>query len=247
MTPINITNRLPETTKQAPEEIQWMPPGTHTITATQDGKTKTITITVNEATAAIAQAALRDALARNARGEGPRPFFDFDHQNGEASAFPLEFSWGGEDPKTGGVRVRVEWSRAGADVVTGKSYTSFSPAFLLSTDGRLRGFPVNAGGLVNIPAFTRIAPLLAKSSSHESNVILAKVVSEEPRTAADVWNDAFARREAAAAQAIQGKTAAEVFNASLLAREAREASPVAGMTPAEIYEKALKVARARTA
>ena len=85
-----------------PSEIMWMPGGVHTITATRAGQPVEATIRVDSGTAAVAQRALGKLLAASAQ----RPYFDFDHDNGKASAWPLEFVW--RDGPQPGVYVRVE-------------------------------------------------------------------------------------------------------------------------------------------
>jgi hypothetical protein len=75
---------------------------------------------------------------------------------------PSEFFWGGSDPKTGGVRARLTWSKPGAEAVTGRAFQAFSPAFLANAKGEVVGAPKNMGGLVNEPAFKTIAPLLSR-------------------------------------------------------------------------------------
>jgi hypothetical protein len=64
-----------------------------------------------------------------AEGREDRPFFDFNHEDREASAWPTEFYWAGDDPQTGGVRARLEWSDAGKRAVEGRTFRRFSPTF----------------------------------------------------------------------------------------------------------------------
>jgi hypothetical protein len=94
-----------------------------------------------------------------------RAFFDFDHDNNEASAWPEEFFWKDSPP---GVYVRAKLSEAGSRAIGGKTYRAFSATFDLT-----RGEPseviasdrsgLNLGGLVNDPAFKEILPLWAKN------------------------------------------------------------------------------------
>lgn len=152
-----------------PGEIQFMPPGTHTITPhTADGSPTTITICVDAATAATLESA-RAALT--AQGD---PYLDFDHADGPAAAWVKEFYWAGDDPTSGGVRARVEWSARGREAVRGREYRKFSPTFQISQPDaqgicRVVGTSLNMGGLVNRPAFTSIAPLAAKDDSTTIN------------------------------------------------------------------------------
>ena len=158
---------LPGAAGALPSEIQWMPPGRHTINASQNGKAVTRTVSVTAEGAARVQAALVDMLAAADRGEDAKPYLDFNHEDRDASAWPVEFYWAGDDPKKGGIRAKLEWSDPGKGAVTGKSYRSFSPSFFLDAKGEVVGAPTNMGGLVNRPAFRRIAPISSKAGSGE--------------------------------------------------------------------------------
>ncbi|KAB2673889.1 MAG: hypothetical protein DVB31_02920 [Verrucomicrobia bacterium] len=120
---------------------------------------------MNAATAATMDAALK---AHGASGR-QRPFFDFDHANGPASAWPAGFSW--RNTPEPGVYARVEWSAEGATAVSGRAYRAFSPTFFIDAGNpaSVTGAPLNMGGLVNDPAFTAIKPLWAKSPEHTMN------------------------------------------------------------------------------
>lgn len=142
-----------------PSEIQYMPPGTHTISASRDGKPSKMSVTVDAATVDR----LNTSLA-TLRGQGHEPFIDFNHDDKNAAGWLQSFSWGGDDPKTGGVRAKINWSGSGKAAVESRDYRKFSPTFLLSKEGQIVGTDVNAGGLVNRPAFTSIAPVMARSA-----------------------------------------------------------------------------------
>jgi phage I-like protein len=142
-------------------DIQYMPPGRHRIRASQGGKPLSVEVAVNPATAATLQAFLAAKLTAAAEGREDRPFFDFNHEDREASAWPTEFFWAGDDPRTGGVRARLEWSDAGKRAVEGRTFRRFSPTFHLDAAGQITGSEINMGGLVNRAAFKRIAPLFA--------------------------------------------------------------------------------------
>ena len=142
-----------------------MPAGIHSLHATREGVPVQVRVRVDPATAATLQAQWRAHMESSRQ----RPFFDFDHRNEAAAAWPLEFAWRIEPEP--GVYARVEWSDAGARAVVGRTYRAFSPAFLLD-DGdpaRVTGAPLNMGGLVNDPAFLQMRPLWAASSLTESN------------------------------------------------------------------------------
>jgi hypothetical protein len=156
--------------KAPPADIQWMPPGTHTVSVTRvsDGEAVDITLTVDAAAAEAMQACLSGYLAKATAGKGPRPYFDFDHLDHEASGRPTKFFWAGEDPVKGGVRCSLDWTKPGGEAVTGGSYDKFSPNFIPKA-GRVTGAPVNMGGLVNAPAFQAISPLMAKQGNNHIN------------------------------------------------------------------------------
>jgi 23S rRNA (uracil1939-C5)-methyltransferase/tRNA (uracil-5-)-methyltransferase len=73
----------------------------------------------------------------DAEGREDRPFFDFNHEDREASAWPTEFYWAGDDPQSGGVRARLEWSDAGKRAVDGRTFRRFSPTFHLDASGHV--------------------------------------------------------------------------------------------------------------
>jgi phage I-like protein len=147
-----------------PDSVQYMPPGRHRIRASQAGKPLTVEVTVDAQTATTLQTFLAARLAAATAGRDDRPFFDFNHEDREASAWPAEFLWSGDDPQTGGVRAKVEWSDAGRRAVEGRTFRRFSPTFHLDATGRVIGSEINMGGLVNRAAFKRIAPLFAAAA-----------------------------------------------------------------------------------
>ena len=144
-----------------PSDIQYMPPGRHRIRASQGGKPVSVEVAVSAATAAVLQSFFATKMTAAAEGREDRPFFDFNHEDREASAWPTEFYWAGDDPQTGGVRARLEWSDAGKRAVEGRTFRRFSPTFHLDASGHVTGSEINMGGLVNRAAFKRIAPLFA--------------------------------------------------------------------------------------
>lgn len=161
--PITARGALTSLPDSPPEWIMWMPGGTHEITAERRGKPFTTTVLVDRETAAVMQQTLGSVTAA-----GPqRPFFDFDHDSGAASAWPVDFAWREQSNTPAGVYAKVVWSKPGADAVTGKSYRAFSPTFFVddSKPARVTGAPLNMGGLVNDPAFKQIAPLWARDAN----------------------------------------------------------------------------------
>lgn len=156
------------TTLTGTDDIQWMPPGKHTIHPSNDkGEMVKRTVLV-DAAAAEAVEKLRQQLQEGAAdGLMDEPFIDYDHQDHDAAGWVQRIYWGGDDPKTGGIRAEIEWTPEGKAKVEGKSYRRFSPVFQVSEpdeDGvcRIIGSGVNMGGLVNRAAFQTIAPLLGK-------------------------------------------------------------------------------------
>lgn len=148
--------------RTAPADLQWMPPGAHAIRGTQNGAAAERVVTVDAETAERLQGALEEMLSAATLGEGDRPYFDFNHDDGPASAWPLEFYWAGDDPQKGGVRARLEWSALGREAVLGRTFRRFSPSFFVDESGAVTGAPVNMGGLVNRAAFRGIQPIWTK-------------------------------------------------------------------------------------
>lgn len=139
-----------------PEQIVWMPAGTHAINAhTVGGGTFSGQIVCDEQACRAISASFAKITAT-----GARVWLDFDHDDGEASAWVKGFSW---DPARG-ILASVEWSAKGADALRGKAYYSFSPAFAAEKDtGRIVSLLSGhaAGGLVNAPAFKAMPALIA--------------------------------------------------------------------------------------
>ena len=135
-----------------PANIQWMPPGRHTVWP--DGFEAPFDIEVTARLAEAANAQLQVMRQAAAQGKGNWPYGDFNHEDGEQSFEAVEFFWGGEDPKSGGVRLRVNWSASGEQKVKGKAFRSFSPSWRLHKDTHeFLGIGLNVGGLVNRSAF----------------------------------------------------------------------------------------------
>lgn len=97
------------------DDIQWMPPGVQTVSPhTPEGKVVTVTILVDEAAAARVEECRARYQAEFDAGTGDAPYIDFLHADGEASAWVNRVYWGGDDPKTGGIRLVVSWTDEGA-------------------------------------------------------------------------------------------------------------------------------------
>lgn len=160
----NLTAELPATIA---DDIQWMPPGNHTINATRGGVPEEVVVHSNATAATRLEAQLQERRQLAAAGQEDIPYLDFNHDDQEASARVLAFYWGGDDPVKGGIRAKVEWTGAGKRALMEKAYRRFSPSFLLGAAGEVIGAPLNAGGLVNRAAFKSIAalPLAAKEAT----------------------------------------------------------------------------------
>jgi phage I-like protein len=155
----------PQPQVELPADIQYMPPGRHTINATRNKQPVTVDITADQNAATTLNAWLQDRLESAAAGSEDRPFFDFNHEDREAAAWPTEFYWAGDDPITGGIRAKVEWSGAGEEAIRKRTFRRFSPTFIPDADGRVIGSETNMGGLVNRAAFKTIQPLFAKKKN----------------------------------------------------------------------------------
>ena len=159
---------------QPPSEIMWMPGGLQSFSATQSGKPVSNQVLVDRASAAIVQ---QDFCAFTAKSQ-QRPYFDFDHDDTAASAWPTGFRWhDGADGRAPGIYAGIEWSKPGAEAYVGKSYRSFSPGFFLTKDTppKLRcALLPNMGGLVNNPGFKGMAPLWAKDPGATSSLSAAQ-------------------------------------------------------------------------
>jgi len=149
-------------------EFMFMPAGVQVIHATkgvpgQRGKDITAHVLVERG----AESHLQQQLAAiNARG-GDKVYFDFNHEDRDASFWPQQFVW--RESPTPGVYVAGEWSASGRQAIEGKTYRSFSPVFHVDDDSKkpcrvacnTKARP-NMGGLVNNPAFKNNLPLWAK-------------------------------------------------------------------------------------
>ena len=152
-----------------PDNLQWMPPGMQSIVPSIGGVRRAMTINVNPALATKLNLQLQTIRHLAAKGLGDEAYIDFNHDDRERAAEVLELYWGGDDPKTGGIRARVNWSAAGIDAVLGRNYRRFSPQWEVNpATNEPAGIGCNLGGLVNRAAFRTIAPVIAKASAGEA-------------------------------------------------------------------------------
>lgn len=139
-----------------PVDIQWMPPGPQRFTL-QDHPGREFELDVTPAVAAKADQLLQEMRARAAAGQGSLPYADKNHEDSEATFEPVRFFWGGDDAKTGGVRVEVRWSGYGESLVKARAFRYFSPSFVFDAARKtFLGIARNIGGLVNDPGFSTI-------------------------------------------------------------------------------------------
>lgn len=150
---------------EPPADIQWMPPGEHSIVASKDDKPTKLTVEVSEEIVEALNKSLEEIKA-----QGFDAYIDFNHNDENASGWVEGFFWGGDDPGTGGIRAKIRWSHEGAEALKGGSYKRFSPTFLTDAKGRVIGTTPNAGGLVNRPAFRSIAAVMAAKDINETDL-----------------------------------------------------------------------------
>ena len=163
---------------ELPEDIQYLPPGTHNITATKNGKPAELTLEVDAQTANLLQKSFDKITA----GDKEQVFIDFNHDDGEASGWVTGFYWAGADPDTGGVRAKVEWTNAGEEALQGRNFRKFSPTFTLNSKGEIEGTTLNAGGLVNRPAFKDITPIVASEGDYQkTDSNMAEIIEKEKK------------------------------------------------------------------
>lgn len=164
----------------APNDFEYMPQGTHIISCLVEGKAQEISVTCDESTTDVFQRSLDEVNALYDKGEISRPFIDFDHQQGEAAAFPKRFFW------KDGLRLEVEWTDAGRRAVEEKRYNYCSPTFCVDVaTGMPTGinYPGAIGALVNVPAFQSIQKISAKLTETKGDKQMEK--DNEPKNTPD--------------------------------------------------------------
>ena len=146
----------------ASNEIVYLPAGIVEGVPSQNQKAVSVQLLVTAASAVALEAQRRAIVAR---GDGP--FFDFNHDDRDASFRPSEFFW----REGTGVIARGEWTKPGSDAIEGKSFRGFSPVCHVDDAKRKpcavicnpRANP-NMGGLVNNAAFKSIPAFFAKEA-----------------------------------------------------------------------------------
>jgi hypothetical protein len=165
----SISTAVALTGTTLPEEIQWMPPGVHEVTAVSgDGKPWKSRVTVNESLANLVRRQFKAYMAKAEAGEEDKPFLDFNHEDGAASAQVVDAFWGGNDPKTGGIRLKVDWTEPGKQALLGRAFRRFSPEFYTDKQNNIAAIGINMGGLVNKAAFKKMDPIWSREGGDPS-------------------------------------------------------------------------------
>lgn len=146
-------------------DIQWMPPGPQKPVCFVADEPKELSFTVKPQHATAFNVMLQKMLNDAAAGNGDMPFIDFNHEDGAAAGRPTEFYWGGDDPQSGGIRLKGKWTNAGKASVAGGEFSRFSPEWYFGEDHEPLAVAANLGGLVNRAAFRGIQTVVAKSAA----------------------------------------------------------------------------------
>ena len=180
MMPINTDNIVHAISseiqgEELPDDIQYLPPGEHSITASKNGKPADLKLMVTAETAERLQKSYDKITA----GDREQVFIDFNHDDKEASGWVTGFYWAGDNAEFGGVRAKVDWTSKGEEALQGKNYRKFSPTFTLNAKGEIDGTTLNAGGLVNRPAFKDITPIVASDGEYQKTDSNMAEIKEE--------------------------------------------------------------------
>jgi len=156
-----------------PDEVVYLPEGEHTITPTVDGKPKRITVRIPADQGASIAAALQADLEKR-QGENVRPWFDFEHKSGKASAFPTAFRY----EKGVGVMAAVEWTGSGRAAIEGRDFSYLSPTFRVNAQGVPFALPEQGplAALVNEPAFREIRRIAASDAAANLTTAMSHLI-----------------------------------------------------------------------
>lgn len=190
-----------------PLSIEWAPAGTHEINASVGGKAERVTVKTDAQDALSLDRELQALLKDASTGTRSRPFIDFAHDGKEAAAIPKRFYW------DNGIRLELEWTSAGKAAVEGRTFSYFSPEFLLGKDGHPRGLPTPGpiGALVNSPAFQRIERLAAANTENQKTMSpLLKAAIEKGYVPTGVENEEAAAEHFLEKVQASSKIAAEM-------------------------------------
>jgi hypothetical protein len=165
-----------------PTNLQWMPPGRHNVKPM--GFEAPFEINVTPAIAAMADAQLQQMLSAHAAGQDAQPYIDINHEDKVRAFLPTKLSWGGEDPKSGGIRIEGKWTGGGANAALNGEQCVVSPSWALHKITKaFLGIKRNLGGLVPASAFHSIqafakANTFATTADGCEFVVMAKAYGE---------------------------------------------------------------------
>ena len=146
--------------------IQWMPPGPQDVTCWVNGAPRRLKFTVKAKHAELFNAQLQKMISSAQAGDGDRPLTDYSHEDRAASSRPKRIEWGGDDPKTGGIRLIGRWTGKAKSAILDEEFDRFSPQWDCDENTvEPVGINANLGGLVNKPAFKSIAKVQANDAS----------------------------------------------------------------------------------
>lgn len=224
------TAQIAPDASKLPDSIEWMPAGRHSICCSKDDAPAEIEVNVDEELVSVLNEQLQAARALADAGKASRPYIDFDHAGGEAAAIPTEFFW--QD----GIRLRVEWTAAGAAAVSGRVYSYFSPEFFADKSGKVTAIPAVGpiGALVNTPAFQEIERIAASLTAQKSMIEIAKALGlPETATEAEILAK-IAELTGAASTANDIKDELTAAKAALAELETKHAEHVKASAVAEV-------------
>jgi len=157
--------------KCAPSVITWMPAGRHFIYPIGHRGGRLLEWNVGSGIALVANRHLQAMRAKAAAGQGPVPYFDWEHEYGQ-SGEPIEFFW-----DAWGVRAFVRWSDDANDLIVRGICTSFSPDWI-NLGQEFLGLRANCGALLSAnskPAFGRKMPAIKPVSKLGDMKLRAKM------------------------------------------------------------------------
>jgi hypothetical protein len=161
---------VPVSAEAGQYNLQWMPPGQQDIACWVNGKPRRLSFNVTANLAELFDRQLQTMLDCAKAGNGDKPLTDYNHEDREASSRPTSITWGGNDPKTGGIRLIGKWTSSARAAIRDEEFDRFSPQWDFDENtGAPVGITVNLGGLVNKAAFKSIATVQASDSSSEIN------------------------------------------------------------------------------
>jgi len=225
------TAQIAPDASKLPDSIEWMPAGRHSIRCSKDDAPAEIEVNVDEELVSVLNEQLQAARALADAGKASRPYIDFDHAGGEAAAIPTEFFW------ADGIRLRVEWTAAGAAAVSGRVYSYFSPEFFADKYGKVTAIPAVGpiGALVNTPAFQEIERIAASLTAQKSMIEIAKALGL-PETATEA--EILAKIAELQSAATESATEAANLKAALAAKEKEAADLARAAVTAEVERHA---------